>query len=473
MELRGIEYFKKGTEIRKVNEDPTYLSFFMLFNTGDSNHSPLLHPTGGAVGYFENVIGGEAGAKYAEKVRNFQKLLLKINKEMPWYWQELAGLDQVMTYKNMEDPWWGRDKKIEITCLEENVELMGTTLMKLYRDFSFDFERWIEILPERLRIFEVDIFVSEVRTFQQNITDREKGLGGKISPDSGIEDGTTNLAPGLTIDAKPLLHVQLGHCVWDMDSTKEILSDLSKNPEMKKTKLGFTFSTVKMPTYVSGINLGVSESELVIPERNQSPTNVYDPKSNIPGQTAPENSNATKDRLGATDKGKMNTLEDSTLGSVKDSNGLKDRLGAAAKGKMNKLKDRALGVVAQATNVLDGLTPGALGNAHGALLTGPLANVANQIGENLTGKLFLDNVYGVSTSATVADAIKQGSINGLINAAGQLSTGGGSTSGGGSISPKQVYDTIAPDIDGPISPKKVYDPSAPDLDTPINDNVYE
>lgn len=444
MELRGIEYFKKGTEIRKVNEDPTYLSFFMLFNTGDPHHSPLLHPTKGAVEYFENVIGGEIGAKYAEKLRNFQKLLLKINKEMPWYWQELAGLDQVMTYKNMEDPWWGRDKKIEITCLEENVELMGTTLMKLYRDFSFDFERWIEILPEKLRTFEVDIFVSEVRTFQQNITDREKGLGGKVSPDSGIEDGTTNLAPGLTIDAKPLLHVQLGHCIWDMDSTKEILSDLSKNPEMKKTKLGFTFSTVKMPTYVSGINLGVSESELVIPERNQPPANVYDPKSKIPGQTAPGNSNTLKDRLGAT-----------------------------AKGKMNKLKDRALGVVAQASNVLDGLAPGALGNAHGALLTGPLANVANQIGENITGKLFLDNVYGVSTTATIADAIRQGSINGLINAAGQLSAGGGSASGGGSISPNQVYDAIAPDSDGPISPKKVYDPSAPDLDTPINDNVYE
>lgn len=444
MELRGIEYFKKGTEIRKVNEDPTYLSFFMLFNTGDSHHSPLLHPTKGAVEYFENVIGGEIGAKYAEKLRNFQKLLLKINKEMPWYWQELAGLDQVMTYKNMEDPWWGRDKKIEITCLEENVELMGTTLMKLYRDFSFDFERWIEILPEKLRTFEVDIFVSEVRTFQQNITDREKGLGGKVSPDSGIEDGTTNLAPGLTIDAKPLLHVQLGHCIWDMDSTKEILSDLSKNPEMKKTKLGFTFSTVKMPTYVSGINLGVSESELVIPERNQPPANVYDPKSKIPGQTAPGNSNT-----------------------------FKDRLGAAAKGKMNKLKDRALGVVAQASNVLDGLTPGALGNAHGALLTGPLANVANQIGENITGKLFLDNVYGVNATATIADAIRQGSINGLINAAGQLSAGGGSASGGGSISPNQVYDAIAPDSDGPISPKKVYDPSAPDLDAPINDNVYE
>ena len=472
MELKGIEYFKKGTQIRKVNEDPTYLSFFMLFNTGDPSASPLLHPSKGAIEYFENVIGGEEGAKYAAKLKDFQKLLLKINREMPWFWQELAGLDQVMTYNNMADPWWGKDKKIEITCLEENVELMSTTLMKLYRDFSFDFTRWVEVLPERLRFFQVDIFVSEVRTFQQKITDREKGLDGKIPQDTGIEDKPEELAPGLNTQAKPFIHVQLGRCIWDMDSTKEILGDLNKNPEMKKTKLGFTFRTVSTPTYGSGLNLGVSDTELVIPERKQEPSNVYDPNSTLPGQTAPGNSNATKDRLGGADKGKTNALEDSTLGSTKDSGGLKDRLGAAAKGKMNKLKDRAMGVVAQATNILDGLTPGALGNAHGAILRGPLANIANQVGENLTAKLFLDNVYGVNAAGTIADAIRQGSINGLINAAGQLSAGGGSKSGGGSISPKQVYDRIAPDSDGPISPKKVYDPSAPDVDTPINDNVY-
>lgn len=445
MELKGIEYFKKGTQIRKVNEDPTYLSFFMLFNTGDATASPLLHPSKGAIEYFENVIGGEEGAKYAAKLKDFQKLLLKINREMPWFWQELAGLDQVMTYNNMADPWWGKDKKIEITCLEENVELMSTTLMKLYRDFSFDFTRWVEVLPERLRFFQVDIFVSEVRTFQQKITDREKGLDGKIPQDTGIEDQPEELAPGLNAQAKPFIHVQLGRCIWDMDSTKEILGDLNKNPEMKKTKLGFTFRTVRTPTYGSGLNLGISDDELVIPERKQEPANVYDPNSTLPGQTAPG-----------------------------DSNPLKDRLGAAAKGKMNKLKDRALGSVAQLSNIVDGFVPGALGNAHGALLTGPLANVANQVGENLTAKLFLDNVYGVNTAGTIADAITQGSINGLINAAGQATANtGGNNKGGGSISPKQVYDRIAPDTDGPISPKKVYDPSAPDIDAPINDNVYE
>lgn len=83
MELKGIEYFRKGTQLRKINEDPTLLSFFLLFNIGDAKGSPLLHPTEGAMHYLKEVMGGVEGDRYAAHLANFQKLLLKINKEMP------------------------------------------------------------------------------------------------------------------------------------------------------------------------------------------------------------------------------------------------------------------------------------------------------------------------------------------------------------------------------------------------------
>ena len=103
--------------------------------------------------------------------------------------------------------------------------------------------------------------------------------------------------------------------------------------------------------------------------------------------------------------------------------------------------------------------------------------MAGSLADNLTAKLFLDNVYGASSLSTIAGAIQQGSINGLLNAAGQLA---GNLSGGGSNSINiqklpNVYGNL-PAIDssedGNISPRQVYDQIAPDRDDPINDNVY-
>ena len=88
----------------------------------------------------------------------------------------------------------------------------------------------------------------------------------------------------------------------------------------------------------------------------------------------------------------------------------------------------------------------------------------------------LDNVYGVSTLSTIAGAIQQGSINGILNAAGQLAgnlTGSGNSGGvGGDLS--SIYDGPGIDSspDGNISPKKVYDDSPGDNDDIYNDNVY-
>ena len=128
MELKGIEHFKKGTELRRVNEEPTLLSFFMLFNT----KSHLLDPEGATIQYLRETVGGDLGNQYADRLIHFQKLLLRINKEMPWFWQELGGLETVLKFEKMADPYWGDDKMIEITCLEENIELMGNSLMFLY-----------------------------------------------------------------------------------------------------------------------------------------------------------------------------------------------------------------------------------------------------------------------------------------------------------------------------------------------------
>lgn len=439
LELKGIEYFRKGTTIRKVNEDPTLLSFMFVFNTGSVADSPLLtNKPGGALDYLENVVNAGAdnegkgpGYTYAESLKNFQKLLLKINKEMPWFWQSISGLETTMQYGNMQDPYWGKDKKIEIECLEENVELMGLSLMRLYRDACFDFQRWVEIIPENLRKFSVDIFVSEVRTFQQDLTARDKDLFGNLPKGSLGKEDTTEINTEMHAAAKPFYHVQLGHCTWDMDSTNDILASLSRNPEVKKPKLTFFYKTVRTPDYRWGANLGVSQEVLIEPKKDPT-VDAYNPANPILG---------------------------------------------AAKSKFAKLKDKAIGgTVAKLNNLAQGITGGpGLGNANGKILGGAAANIAGSLIEDAVGSILLDNVHGVSTLSTVAGAIQQGSINGLINAAGQIAGNLGVANintGGGKL--PSIYDGPGIDSspDGNISPKKVYDAITPDRDDAINDNVY-
>ena len=434
-DFKHINEFRKGTQLRTINEDPTLLSFFLVFNIGDAKGSPLLHPTGGAMHYLKEVMGGDEGNRYATHLANFQKLLMKINKEMPWFWQELSGLETTQTYAKMEDPYWGKDNKIEITCLEENVELMGSTLMRLYRDACFDYQRWVEVIPESLRRFSVDIYVTEVRIFQQKQTDRETDLFGNSGVhEAGLKDmviPAEPLAPSMSSDAKPLIHVQLGHCLFDMESGKEMLADLTKNPEMKKSKIAFSYSTVKNPTIIYGANLMIDQEELITP--NKGAIAAYDPSTKIA-----------------------------------------DILEEKAKSKMLKLKDKAMGPANQMKNLLDGVLGGVLrnnpmGNVNNSLLKGAAANIVNSVAENLTGQLFLDNVYGINSAGTIQDAINAGSINGLIN-----------TSVYDAIAPvrtaayisESVYDKTAPDNDA-LGKSNVYDKTAPDNDTLTKDNVYD
>ena len=72
--------FRKGSLLRKINEDPTYLSFFLVFDVVSREESPLF--AGPAMDYLTKVLNQEYAKKYATALENFQKVLLKINKDV-------------------------------------------------------------------------------------------------------------------------------------------------------------------------------------------------------------------------------------------------------------------------------------------------------------------------------------------------------------------------------------------------------
>ena len=63
----------------------------------------------------------------------------------------------------MDEPWRGSESpKIDIECLEENIELTAIGLMTLYKKACYDYQRYLAVLPKNLRHFRVWVVMSEV-----------------------------------------------------------------------------------------------------------------------------------------------------------------------------------------------------------------------------------------------------------------------------------------------------------------------
>lgn len=221
-DFRTINDFRKGYRYSNMAEDPTYLSFFLMFDYY-TEESPLFNGT--AVNYLRNVIRDEERAQSLEK---FIKVLKRVNSELPWFWQELKGLEATKTYGDFSEPWWGaQNPAIEITCLE-TVELTTSGMMDMYRKAAYDFDRWVEVLPKNIRRFRVWIWVSEIRDFNQSTIQRFSNGAAQLSGNEGLDViGKDNSVKNV----RPFFKIELGYCEWDLESTNTIFADLSRNPD--------------------------------------------------------------------------------------------------------------------------------------------------------------------------------------------------------------------------------------------------
>lgn len=452
--------FRKGARTSKIHEDPTYLSFMFLFHFDDRSevaHSPLFN--GEASDYLTKVVRTDVGATYDKNLQNFIRVLKKVNREMPWFWNGLKGIEKAMQYGDMSEPWFGAEKpQLEIECLEENVELTAIGLMDLYKRSCFDFERWVEVVPRNLREFSMDVYISEVRTFQKDTDARNLGI--VDTPDSQLRPQETSqnaieLHEGFATNevgsgdgARPHIALRFTHCEFDLDSIADYFADLNRNPEAKKPTIKINWGKVTQIGQQLGPNL--------FNENKSAPKRTIQQLPN-PANPAQGNLNQVPDRK----RVNLRDVLKDTLGSIKDD-----------------IQDSAEGLVSGVTNAVNSfsLQPNGIGNVHGNQLSGAAGTLLDLAEENVTAKLLLDNVHGIGGLNTIQDAINGGLINAIANQIGGLS--GGANNQGGSSGGGNTGDRIHPNVidstpDGNISPKQVYDTIAPDRDEPINDNVHD
>jgi len=113
-DFKNISDFRKSKSSKYSYQDPTYLSFLLMFDFHDNANSPLL--SGAAENFIEKL-----GPQYSDSLKalkDFIKSLKIINNELPWYWQSISGLDRIQKYQP-ENPYMGGDEAmITISTLE-------------------------------------------------------------------------------------------------------------------------------------------------------------------------------------------------------------------------------------------------------------------------------------------------------------------------------------------------------------------
>ena len=166
--------FVKG--LNSVTGDPAWC-YFKIFFHFNSNLGLL----GGILGNNENdtyttntMIADNCAAAWLEtwkdtykyemlgarlrSLKQFAGTLSYIAGYAPWFWQKINGLDKA-GYVDFNEPIKKRD--LEITCLEDAIDLRLTTMMEYYKYACFDYVNYKEIIPENLRKFDMTVVVYE------------------------------------------------------------------------------------------------------------------------------------------------------------------------------------------------------------------------------------------------------------------------------------------------------------------------
>ena len=91
-------------------------------------------------------------------LERFVKKLASISVETPWLFDKVIGLDKVGV--TIAD--YTSDKQIEISCLEDTIDMKLTTLFHLYQYVCYDEIMGKEIVPENLRKFNMSIMVYHI-----------------------------------------------------------------------------------------------------------------------------------------------------------------------------------------------------------------------------------------------------------------------------------------------------------------------
>jgi hypothetical protein len=390
--------FRKGSYRKYPYQDPTFLSFALLFDFYDMESSPLL--AGGAEAFLQDLAGREGDSFYYDRLddlRNFIKTLKEINQELPWFWQALKGLERLQQYNPENAYMGGDDAKLEIETLESlNLTISG--LMHLYRRATFDERKWTYIIPANLRVFRMWIYVTEVRSIAILENIKVNGIPKKIDK-GAIKGFPDNIKPTIDVENKnagisgpenrPYFLIGLKYCEFDLKSGTTVFADLNKNPEMAKEAL--TIKYEKLEKVEARVLNGIIKQYYA--EGQLSPA----PDSEIFANTSKTPLEFAKDKI----KGKIDKISESAKADLKNLAESKKRE------LLQRLRDETINRIPTFENVFSNTVR----RADQASTTALNEVIA---GRNI-GAAIQANVYGILPGSTIRQGLNTAAVNNLGN----------------------------------------------------------
>lgn len=360
--LQRKQFTKGYSNNNNKYQDPTYLTFMIIFDTSSALFNKEV-----AVKSLREQYGETTRASLLE---NFIDTLLLINREMPWYWTSLDGVEKVFEIDKNEPFYGGDDAILTLNC-NESINLPITGLMDLYRDAVWDAAGWKSILPENYLRFNMDIIVSEIREIQ---TFR----GGKVN---GVDE---QINSAITADVKPMFKIRYDICHFDISSTKETFSTLNReSPENPKPIIKINYNNIKKSS--------ASYLHEMPGERIAEGESIGTEDVNLPNNKSYSDLNGTDSVYDTQNVRREINLINNRSNNV---------YGTAI--------DRAFeNLVRQGEDIVSGI-----GRMPENLLKDSQAQARNEATNFLRSAK--NNIFGIDGSSTIDAAIRQGSINSIL-----------------------------------------------------------
>lgn len=232
--------------------------------------------------YLKNNLGDEYRAKL---MKEFLKLVNDLNDNFPYYIKSIEGLDELLKVSPSRGSRIKNGTTITLKCYE-SLDQRISTLKTLYKKIAWDdeYQRWI--LPDIMRYFSMDIYISEFRIFHENkhksdydtITDKLNNNESKLATVKTIKNilgevkDVFSLSKNFSSDSFlltqdtinnviPTTKIRCKMCEFDIDSMYSIYSSLSKSsPKDKsvddveiKIKVGNISETIYNAAFLSKI----------------------------------------------------------------------------------------------------------------------------------------------------------------------------------------------------------------------------
>jgi hypothetical protein len=236
-DFRRVEKIGVYKSLSKRFDEPTYLSFRLKFGEGDSRYNYATSNT-----YYDSMphplfiqrskyIPVDIRENYAaidylfdaneptrvEMLKEFIDRWNQLQYSFQWYFQKIDGIDNLLKVNPKKGQRIPSDARLTITCLE-GLDLKMSYLLNLYKKIAWDdtYQRWI--LPDMMRYFSLDIYVTEFRTFHTpSVTD---GMGFATSTPAQVDEktGKTKFILKVLNDILPTWKISCRMCEFDLEN---------------------------------------------------------------------------------------------------------------------------------------------------------------------------------------------------------------------------------------------------------------